>query len=94
MAGKERISELKVQIQSMGHVNVSAIQELEVEQGRYDDLVAQMDDLQKAESDLKNALGELEGDIQSRFTDGMEQINDNFKVISANCSTAATPVCT
>ncbi len=81
VAGKERISELKVQIQSMGHVNVSAIQELEVEQGRYDDLVAQMDDLQKAESDLKNALGELEGDIQSRFTDGMEQINDNFKVI-------------
>ncbi len=80
-AGKERISELKAEMQKLGHVNVSAIQELEVEQGRFDDLTSQMDDLKKAESDLNNALQELEGDIESRFTDGMEQINDNFKVI-------------
>ncbi len=80
--GKERISELKAEIQQLGpNVNVNAIQQLEVEQGRYDELSSQMDDLQKAEADLKNALGELEGDIQTRFNEGMEQINDNFKII-------------
>ena len=80
-AGKERISVLKEEMQKLGHVNVSAIQELDVEQGRYDELSAQMDDLKKAESDLKNALTELEGDIQTRFNDGMDQINENFKLI-------------
>ncbi len=79
--GKERISVLKEEMQKLGHVNVSAIQELDVEQGRYDELSAQMDDLKKAESDLKNALTELEGDIQTRFNDGMDQINENFKLI-------------
>lgn len=81
VAGAARIVELKDQVQKMGYVNVAAIEQLDVEQGRYDELVSQMDDLHKAESDLKNALSELEGDIQSRFEDGMYQINDNFKII-------------
>ena len=80
-AGKERISELKQEIMKMGHVNVSSIQELEVEQARYDELLAQMDDLKKAEDDLKSALKELTTDIESRFEEGMAQINDNFKLI-------------
>ncbi len=80
-AGKERIAQLKQDLQKIGPVNVGSIQALEVEQGRYDDLNTQMDDLKKAEADLKNALTELEGDIKSRFADGMEQINENFKHI-------------
>ena len=80
-AGKERISELKQEIMKIGHVNVSAIQELEVEQTRYDELLAQIDDLKKAEDDLKSALKELTTDIEARFEDGMAQINDNFKLI-------------
>ena len=80
-AGKERISELKQEIMKMGHVNVASIQELEVEQTRYDDLLAQLDDLRKAEDDLKSALKELTKDIESRFEDGMAVINDNFKLI-------------
>ncbi|MCH5151121.1 MAG: chromosome segregation protein SMC [Clostridiales bacterium] len=80
-AGKERISELKQAIMKLGAVNVGAIQELEVEQARYDDLLAQVDDLKKAEDDLKNALRELTTDIEARFEEGMNQINDNFKLI-------------
>ncbi|MCH5153490.1 MAG: chromosome segregation protein SMC [Clostridiales bacterium] len=79
--GKQRISELKQEIMKMGHVNVAAIQELEVEQTRYDELLAQIDDLKKAEEDLKSALKELTTDIESRFEEGMAQINDNFKLI-------------
>ena len=80
-AGKERISELKQEMMKMGHVNVASIQELEVEQARYDELMAQLDDLKKAEEDLKSALKELTSDIESRFEDGMAQINENFKLI-------------
>lgn len=77
----KRIAELKAEMQKLGHVNVGAIQDLEVEQSRFDELNSQMDDLKKAEEDLNSALHELEGDIESRFNDGMEQINENFKVI-------------
>ena len=79
--GKKRISELKQEMMKMGHVNVSSIQELEVEQARYDELVAQIDDLKRAEDDLKSALKELTTDIEARFEEGMNQINDNFKLI-------------
>lgn len=80
-ACRARISELKEEMQKLGNVNVASIQQLEAEQGRYDELDSQMEDLKKAETDLKSALHELEGDIESRFTEGMEQINDNFKII-------------
>ena len=80
-AGKERISVLKQEMMKMGHVNVASIQELEIEQARYDELMSQLDDLKKAEEDLKSALKELTADIEARFEDGMAQINENFKLI-------------
>lgn len=80
-AGKARISELKGSLQRLGSVNVNAINELEETQGRYDDYIAQIDDLKKAEDDLKTVLKGLTTDIEARFTDGIEKINENFKVI-------------
>lgn len=80
-AGKERISECKQALLKLGSVNVNAIQDLEQTQTRYDDLLAQIEDLKKAESDLKGALKGLTTDIESRFEEGMAQINENFKMI-------------
>lgn len=80
-AGKERISECKQALLKLGSVNVNAIQDLEQTQARYDDLLAQIEDLKKAESDLKGALKGLTTDIESRFEEGMAQINENFKMI-------------
>ena len=80
-AGKERISELKQAISKLGHFSPDSITQLEEVQGRYDEYLAQIDDLEKAEADLKNALKELTVDIEQRFEEGMTQINDNFKVI-------------
>ena len=79
--GKQRISECKQALLKLGSVNVNAIQELDETQTRYDDLMAQIDDLKKAEADLKSALKGLTTDIESRFEQGMGQINDNFKLI-------------
>ncbi len=79
--GKQRISECKQALLKLGSVNVNAIQELEETQTRYDDMMSQIDDLKKAETDLKSALKGLTEDIESRFEQGMSQINDNFKLI-------------
>ena len=65
----------------MGSVNVNAIQDLEQTQTRYDELLAQIEDLKKAETDLKGALKGLTTDIESRFEEGMGKINENFKMI-------------
>lgn len=80
-AGKERISECKQALLKLGSVNVNAIQDLEQTQTRYDDLLAQIEDLKKAEADLKGALKGLTTDIESRFEEGMGKINENFKMI-------------
>ena len=52
-AGKERISECKQALLKLGSVNVNAIQELEETQSRYDDLLAQIDDLKRRKTTLK-----------------------------------------
>ena len=80
-AGKQRISELKQDIGKLGHFDPNSIQRLDEVQGRYDEYMSQIEDLEKAENDLKNALKELTVDIEKRFEDGMTQINDNFKII-------------
>ena len=80
-AGKERISECKQALLKLGSVNVNAIQDLEQTQTRYDELLAQIEDLKKAETDLKGALKGLTTDIESRFEEGMAKINENFKMI-------------
>lgn len=80
-AGKTRITELKQALQRLGSVNVNAIEELNETQERYDGYMAQIDDLEKAEDDLKSALKGLTSDIEVRFEEGMTKINDNFKVI-------------
>ena len=80
-AGKLRISELKQALQRLGSVNVHAIDELNETQERYDSYMEQVADLKKAEDDLKSALKGLTSDIEARFDEGMEKINENFKVI-------------
>lgn len=80
-ATKERISELKATVQRMGHVNVNAINELEDTQKRYDEYASQYNDVKKAEEDLKTSLKVLTADIETRFNDGMQKINENFKQV-------------
>ena len=79
--GKNAISELRQSLQRLGSVNVNAIEELNETQSRYDEYMRQIDDLKRAEEDLKTALKGLTADIEVRFEEGMSQINDNFKMV-------------
>lgn len=80
-AAKTRIGDLKGNMQRLGNVNVHAIQELEETQKRYDEYLSQYNDIKKAEEDLKTSLKVLTNDIQTRFDDGMQKINENFKQV-------------
>ena len=79
--GKNAIAELRQSLQRLGSVNVNAIEELNDTQMRYDEYMSQIDDLKRAEEDLKTALKGLTADIEVRFEEGMSQINDNFKMV-------------
>jgi len=72
---------IKKQIQSLGYVNVNAIEELKSVQERYDDLAGQRDDLTKAETDLVKIIKELTNEMESKFKEQFEQINTNFQKI-------------
>ncbi len=76
---KERISELKQAISKLGYVNVNAIEELQAVKERFGGIDEQMNDIKKAEADLKNILKQLTNEIQVRFTEGMDKINSNFQ---------------
>lgn len=78
---KQRISDLKGSMQRLGNVNVNAIRELEDTQKRYDEYMAQYNDVKKAEEDLRTSLKVLTTDIQTRFNDGMQKINENFRQV-------------
>ncbi len=78
---KQTINDLRVQMQKLGNVNVNAIEEIKQVEERFGDIGSQMEDLRKAESDLKDILRDLTNEIETRFESGMEKINENFKVV-------------
>ena len=81
---KEALAEsasFKKKIQSLGYVNVNAIEELETVTARYNDLAGQRDDLSKAEDDLLKIIKELTTQMEDKFKTQFEQINLNFQKV-------------
>lgn len=75
------INRLKKQINSLGYVNVNAIEDYKALKARYDELDMQIKDLTKAEEDLKKIIEELTKEMVARFTKGFDDINENFKKV-------------
>ena len=71
----------KKKIQSLGYVNVNAIEELQTVSARYNDLVGQRDDLTAAEQDLLKIIKELTNQMEDKFKSQFEQINVNFQKV-------------
>ena len=71
----------KREIDKLGFVNVNAIEEVKLEQERYDELSTNASDLMKAEEDLKTIINELATEMTTRFDGAFNQINNNFTKI-------------
>ena len=75
---RDHISELRGEIRALGPVNLEALEDLSEERERHDFLSSQVSDLEDAEAQLREAIGDLERGIRERFDETFELVNSNF----------------
>ena len=76
-----RLSGLKSKIKALGSVNVASIEEYTQVKERYDFMTAQVEDLTKSKTDLAEIIFGLEGEMRTRFSEAMRQINHHFQIV-------------
>ncbi len=76
---RDRISDLRAQIRSLGPINEEAADEYGESRERYDYLKSQLEDLTQAEVQLSEATDELEKVIRDRFRDTFKLVNREFE---------------
>ena len=75
---KKQLAETKSKIRSLGNVNVSAIEEYKEVKERYDFMNDQMQDIEKARTELRKLINQLTVQMQEMFVEGFAKINENF----------------
>lgn len=75
---KKRLAETKSKIRALGNVNVSAIEEYKEVKERYDFMNAQVEDVEKARTELRKLINQLTAQMQEMFVVGFNKINENF----------------
>ena len=73
------IANCKRQITLLGQVNHGAVEEYEELNARYEGMVAERTDLEKAIDDLTTALNDIRNEMLRIFNEGFDVINENFK---------------
>lgn len=72
------LNELKLKIKSLGHVNVSAIEEYKEVSERYEFMKAQIEDVERSKNEITKLIGELTKQMKELFVERFNQINENF----------------
>ena len=70
--------EIRVRLHEMGSVNPAAIQDYASLKERMESLIAQKEDLQRAEEDLRKLISSLMSEMRRTFLESFEQINKHF----------------
>jgi chromosome segregation protein len=78
---EENLTQKRAQLRRMGAVNVEAQQEYESVQDRYSFMTTQVEDLKKAESDLREVIAELDELTRRDFNKTFEAVATEFKSI-------------
>ncbi len=76
-----RINSLKHRIASLGAINQNAEEDYDNLLARYNEMLTQKEDLDKGITDLTGVLDELKAEMQKKFDDGFNEINENFTKI-------------
>ncbi|MBQ7348941.1 MAG: hypothetical protein IJW47_02995, partial [Clostridia bacterium] len=79
--GEAEISRIRRKRNSLGAINASAIDDSKALKERYNEMVSQKEDLEKAEKDLKEAIEKIKGEMLTQFDEGFNKINENFQKI-------------
>lgn len=72
---------LRAKIRELGNVNVGAIEEYTQVKKEYDDMTAQIDDLNDSRERYTQIVTDLERDMCTKFKESFNLINENFKVV-------------
>ena len=79
--GEKEINRLRKKRSSLGAINATAIEDSKALKERFDEMTTQKEDLLKAESDLKEAIDKIKGEMIAQFDEGFKKINENFQKI-------------
>ena len=79
--GEAEIARLRRKRSALGAINATAIEESKLLKERYDEMTTQKQDLEKAESDLKQAIDKIKTEMLAQFDEGFNKINQNFQKI-------------
>ncbi len=71
----------RTQVRRMGPINPEAKQEFDKESERYSFMRAQIDDLRKAEEDLKHVISELDELTRQEFSKTFDAVDKQFRVL-------------
>ena len=77
--GLAESGKIKKEISALGYVNVAAIEQVDEVSARYNEMATQRDDLTKTQEDLLKIIKELTTQMEARFRDQFEKINQNFQ---------------
>ncbi|MBQ0097453.1 MAG: chromosome segregation protein SMC [Oscillospiraceae bacterium] len=75
---KQRLTELKQKIKSLGNVNVSAIEEYKEVSERYEFMKTQVDDVETSKKEIESLIVELTKQMKDVFVTSFAEINKNF----------------
>lgn len=78
---KEELKKIQAAIRRLGTVNVSAIQEYDEVKTHKDFLTSQIEDLEKAKSELNALIFEMVLRMKKMFNENFKVLNENFNII-------------
>lgn len=84
VASRIEVASLKEQIEDLGPVNLSAIEQFEQVNERHTFLASQRDDLLSAKNQLFETMEEMDDEVRTRFKEVFEAIRQEFKVVFPN----------
>jgi len=78
---EERLVEARGKLESLGEVNLGAIEEHEELRERFDFLSEQKDDLERTMASLREAIGRINRTSRKRFRETFDAVNERFQVL-------------
>jgi chromosome segregation protein len=76
-----QLNRQRMQVRRMGPINPEAKQEFDTESERYSFMRAQVDDLNKAEEDLKQVVAELDNLTRQKFSETFDAVDKAFRAM-------------
>lgn len=80
-AVRERVEELKREVESLGPVNPGAVEEYKEVLERHTFLTDQRNDLLEAKMTLEEAMSEMDTEMKTRFTSTFEAVQQRFRTV-------------